>query len=73
MMRRRAARTTTYDERDLRGVSRSSRCTRQTSEDRRRRVLGPDHPDTLNSAYDLATNLAALGQQEAARTLETDT
>ena len=29
---------------------------------RRRRVLGEDHPDTLNSASDLAADLRALGE-----------
>ena len=31
---------------------------------RRRRVLGDDHPDTLTSANNLATDLAALGEHE---------
>jgi hypothetical protein len=31
-----------------------------------RRVLGPDHPDTLGTANNLALDLYALGQIEAA-------
>ncbi len=34
--------------------------------DRRRRVLGHDHPDTLNSAANLATDLRALGETDEA-------
>ncbi|MFD6259858.1 tetratricopeptide repeat protein, partial [Micromonospora chalcea] len=40
---------------------------------RRRRILGNDHPDTLTSATNLATNLHQLGQYEQARTLNEDT
>ena len=40
---------------------------------RRRRVLGHDHPDTLNSAHNLATGLRALGEVQAARDLDHDT
>ena len=40
---------------------------------RRRRVLGHDHPDTLNSAHNLAIDLRALGEVEAARDLDRDT
>jgi hypothetical protein len=29
--------------------------------ERRRRILGQDHPDTLRSAYNLATELGAHG------------
>ena len=36
---------------------------------RRRQVLGEDHPDTLYSAKSLAVDLAALGQNQAAREL----
>ncbi len=39
----------------------------------RRRVLGEDHPHTLNSANNLAVNLRELGQYEAARRLDEDT
>jgi tetratricopeptide (TPR) repeat protein len=39
----------------------------------RRRMLGEDHPHTLNSASNLATNLRALGQYEAARQMDEDT
>ncbi len=50
--------------------------TRELEEDtlaRRRRVLGPDHPDTLWSASSLATSLRALGETGAARDLDADT
>lgn len=50
--------------------------TRELEEDtlvRRRRVLGPDHPDTLWSASSLATSLRALGEAAAARDLDQDT
>jgi uncharacterized protein HemY len=40
---------------------------------RRRRVLGDDHPDTLNSANNLAINLRQLGEHEQARRLVQDT
>lgn len=39
----------------------------------RRTVLGEDHPDTLESAINLATNLHMLGQHEQARQLIDDT
>ncbi len=39
----------------------------------RRSVLGEDHPDTLESANNLAVNLGALGQYEQARQLDEDT
>jgi len=35
----------------------------------RRRVLGEDHPNTLNSANNLANGLAAQGEHEQARQL----
>jgi hypothetical protein len=35
-------------------------------------VLGPDHPNTLTSAYNLARDLQALGQYEQARELSMD-
>jgi hypothetical protein len=41
--------------------------------DRRRRVLGEDHPDTLRSAESLAYFLSALGEVQAARDLGEDT
>ena len=34
----------------------------QDTLDRRRRVLGEDHPDTLSSANNLATDLRELGE-----------
>jgi hypothetical protein len=40
---------------------------------RMRRVLGEDHPDTLNSASNLAGHLRALGDDQAARDLDEDT
>ncbi|MGH3821502.1 MAG: FxSxx-COOH system tetratricopeptide repeat protein, partial [Pseudonocardiaceae bacterium] len=39
----------------------------------RRRVLGEEHPHTLVSATNLAADLRALGQYEAARQLDEDT
>ena len=36
----------------------------QDTLDRRRHVLGHDHPDTLASAANLATDLRALGEAE---------
>ena len=41
--------------------------------DRRWRVLGQDHPDTLNSAGNLASDLRELGEVQAARDLNQDT
>ena len=45
----------------------------QDTLDRRRRVLGADHPDTLTSASNLAGDLRALGEYQAARELNEDT
>ena len=45
----------------------------QDTLDRRRRILGHDHPDTLNSAHNLAIDLRALGEVQAARDLDQDT
>jgi hypothetical protein len=39
---------------------------------RRRRVQGDDHPDTLQAATNLAIDLRALGENEAARELDKD-
>ena len=36
-------------------------------------VLGHDHPDTLNSAHNLAIDLRMLGDARAARDLDQDT
>jgi hypothetical protein len=36
----------------------------QDTLDRRRRILGQDHPDTLTSATNLATDLRALGEAD---------
>jgi len=41
--------------------------------DRRRRVLGEDHPETLDSAYNLTVYLRRLGDVRAARDLDQDT
>ena len=41
--------------------------------DRRRRVLGHDHPDTLQSANSLAVDLRMLGEVRSARDLDQDT
>lgn len=46
--------------------------TRELDQDtlaRRRRVLGEDHPDTLWSASNLAADLRALGETQAADNL----
>jgi uncharacterized protein (DUF1778 family) len=40
---------------------------------RERRVLGPDHPHTLDTAANLAEDLAGLGEIQAARRLAEDT
>ena len=45
----------------------------QDTLDRRRRILGQDHPDTLATANDLASNLSLLGEVRAARDLDQDT
>ena len=36
-------------------------------------MLGEDHPDTLTSANNLAIDLRALGEDQAARDLDQDT
>ncbi len=41
--------------------------------DRRRRVLGDDHPHTLATATNLAADLRQLGEYEQARSLDRDT
>ena len=40
---------------------------------RRQRLLGEDHPDTLESAHNLAADLRELGELTAARDLDRDT
>ena len=45
----------------------------QETLERRRRVLGEDHPDALYSAYNLAADLRELGEIAAARELDQDT
>ena len=49
---------------DLRmlGEARAARDLDQDTLERRRHVLGPDHPDTLSSAYNLALDLPAIDQ-----------
>jgi hypothetical protein len=42
----------------------------QDTYNRRRRVLGEDHPDTLTSARNLSANLEGLGQRKAALRLK---
>jgi hypothetical protein len=37
------------------------------------RLLGPEHPDTLSSANNLAIDLKSLGDRQAARDLDQDT
>ena len=39
----------------------------------RRRILCPDHPDTLTSQNKLARDLSRLGMHQAARELDEDT
>src|SRR5262249_27451303 len=49
---------------------------REVDEDtlaRRRRVLGPGHPDTLTSQHNLSQDLSRLGLHQAARDLDADT
>jgi hypothetical protein len=60
---------------DLRQAGEHDRA-RELDEDtfaRYRRVLGPDHPDTLISAGHLAVDLRELGQHDRARELDEDT
>ena len=45
----------------------------QDTLDRRRRVLGDDHPDTLSSAQQPRRRPAPLGEVQAARDLDQDT
>ena len=49
------------DLRDL-GEVQAARDLDQDTLDRRRRLLGDDHPDTLRSASNLAADLHALGE-----------
>ena len=54
----------------------STQAARDLDEDtlaRRRRVLGDDHPSTLTSANNLASDLRNLGEHQAARGLDEDT
>ena len=51
------------DLRDL-GEVQAARDLDQDTLDRRRRVLGEDHPDTLTSAENLAADLRALGDAD---------
>jgi len=45
----------------------------QDTLDRRRQILGQDHPDALRSASQLAADLRELGEVQAARDLDQDT
>ncbi|MGH3549666.1 MAG: FxSxx-COOH system tetratricopeptide repeat protein [Pseudonocardiaceae bacterium] len=56
-----------------RGELLSARPLLEQAYSQRRARLGADHPDTLLSASNLATDLRALGQHEAARQLHEDT
>jgi hypothetical protein len=60
---------------DLRALG-ETQAARDLDEDtlaRRRRVLGDNHPCTLDSACNLAADLRALGETQAARDLDEDT
>jgi hypothetical protein len=50
-----------HDLREL-GEVQAARDLNQDTLDRRRRIPGQDHPDTLNSAHNLAIDLRQLGQ-----------
>jgi hypothetical protein len=54
---------------DLRmlGEARAARDLDQDTLERRRHVLGPDHPDTLSSAHNLALDLPAMGRPQEPR------
>jgi hypothetical protein len=56
-----------------RGNSSASRAVAETLLDRWRRMLGPDHPDTLTAASLLTRALVSLGMAEPARPLGEDT
>ena len=54
-----------HDQLKLRlGEVQAARDLNQDTLDRRRRILGHDHPDTLNSAHNLAIDLRALGEAD---------
>ncbi len=55
------------------GESQAARDLDQHTLERRRQVLGHDHPETLKSASNLAADLRALGEAQAARDLDQDT
>lgn len=55
------------------GEVQAARDLNQDTLDRYRRIVGEDHPDTLNSASNLANKLRDLGEVQAARDLEQDT
>lgn len=57
----RCANNLAHDLRAL-GEAGAARDLDQDTLERRRRVLGHDHPDTLSSAHNLALDLPALGQ-----------
>jgi hypothetical protein len=56
-----------------RGEPATARPLFERARDLRRSLLGPDHPDTLESASRLSLNLFELGQYEPARQLGEDT
>ncbi|MGH4000318.1 MAG: tetratricopeptide repeat protein, partial [Pseudonocardiaceae bacterium] len=56
-----------------RGEPASARPLRERALRLRHSALGEDHPDTLESANNLALNLHELGQYEQARQLNDDT
>src|SRR5262249_46500920 len=60
------------DLRDL-GDVQTARDLDQDTLNRRRLILGQDHPDTLRSATQLAANLRELGDVQTARDLDQDT
>jgi len=55
------------------GLPAAARALDEAALARRRRALGDDHPDTLESAADLARDLHGLGQHEVARALDEET
>jgi hypothetical protein len=57
----------------LLGDAQAARDLDQDTLERRRIVLGQDHPETLKSASNLAADLRALGETQAARDLDQDT
>ncbi|WP_175087883.1 tetratricopeptide repeat protein, partial [Candidatus Frankia nodulisporulans] len=54
------------------GDLQSARTLNEDTLTRRRHTLGDNHPNTLNSASNLAANLRGLGEVEAAAALEAE-